>query len=402
MLNKKRIIYAIIFLAAVFSVVIFLKIATTKNKLEFLAVEANIVEKNIENKQKSTFPIKINGTEINVELADTEEKIIRGLSGRKTLGQDEGMLFLFKKPDIYSFWMKEMNFPIDIIWIDQNHKIIDISENLLPSSYPAMFRSKAPAQYVLEVNADWAAEKNVKIGAPVSLSENILNLIKPKISEISEETTIIEKTESRPNDSVEQISQNDSLILFTVPFTPQAPLGNWKDDKQQNGCEEAAAVMSMRWVKNQKLTLAEAEKEIIFISNFELAKYGNYRDTSAKDTMERIYRDYFGYNNIEVRNNIGVEDIKNELKIGNLVVVPVNGRKLRNPYYNPPGPIEHHLVVIGYDPAKKEFITNDPGTRYGKSFRYSETILENALQDYPTGYHEPIIKIEKTMIVVKK
>jgi hypothetical protein len=58
------------------------------------------------------------------------------------------------------------------------------------------------------------------------------------------------------------------------------------------------------------------------------------------------------------------------------------------------------LVIRGYDPATKEFITNDPGTRKGEGYRYPEQIIYAAWRDYPSGDHEPILNINKNMIVV--
>lgn len=191
-------------------------------------------------------------------------------------------------------------------------------------------------------------------------------------------------------------------ILLDAPFTPQAPFGNWKDSLQQDGCEEASVIMAMAWVRGKKLTPAVALEDILAISNYELNVYGNYGDTDAQDTAERIFKGYFKYDNIEIKKGIGIGDIKQELFKGNLVLVPVNGRKLGNPYYTPPGPLEHFLVIRGYDSAKKEFITNDSGIMHGEKYRYKESVLEGALSDYPTGHHEPLIPGRTAMIAVKK
>ncbi len=200
----------------------------------------------------------------------------------------------------------------------------------------------------------------------------------------------------------EKLSEAKDVFL-NVPFTAQAPLGNWADPMQQNGCEEISAIMAMAWVKGEeKLVPEEVINEIRKISNYELENYGSYIDTNVADTVERIFKGYFKYNNVEIRNEIGMEDIKQELFKGNLVIVPANGRILANPNYTPPGPETHMLLIIGYDSLKKEFITNDGGTRQGKNFRFKEDIMEEAILDYPTGSHEPIIEIKKAMIVVKK
>ncbi len=192
------------------------------------------------------------------------------------------------------------------------------------------------------------------------------------------------------------------IILLDVPFTPQAPFGDWSDPKQQSGCEEATALMAMRWVKNQGLSLDEALKEIIAISDYELENYSHFHDTSAQDFVDRIFKGYFKYDNVEVKYDITADDIKAELVKNNLVIVPANGQKLNNPYYVPPGPLEHALVIRGYDPKTEEFITNDSGTKRGELFRYPEQVVMNAIYDYPTGYHEPVPEIRKVMIIVKR
>ncbi len=176
------------------------------------------------------------------------------------------------------------------------------------------------------------------------------------------------------------------LVLLEVPFISQAPFGNWSDPKEQNGCEEASVIMAMGWVRGTKtISASDALKEIVAISDFEQEKYGQYIDTSAQDTADRIFKDYFNYDNVQVQYDVSIEDIAAALAAGKLVVAPMNGRELHNPNYTPPGPLEHMLVIKGYDPAKKQFITNDPGTRKGQGYRYDQQVLFNAIYDYDTG-----------------
>lgn len=196
-----------------------------------------------------------------------------------------------------------------------------------------------------------------------------------------------------------------ALAILPVPFTSQAPFAQWSDSRQQDGCEEAGAVMAMAWVKDQKtLSKAEAKKAIINISDFELKKYGEYRDVSLEDLRKWVFIDYFKYDAKKVRvvEKITLADIKKELAKGNLVLVPADGRALKNPYFTAPGPERHVLLIKGYDQKKKQFITNDAGTRRGENYRYSETVLFKAIRAYPTGYHLPIKKVEKKMLVVEK
>ncbi|MCR4323087.1 MAG: C39 family peptidase [Candidatus Azambacteria bacterium] len=190
-------------------------------------------------------------------------------------------------------------------------------------------------------------------------------------------------------------------VLLDVPFTVQAPFGGWADARQDYGCEEASILMAMHWVRGEELSPAQAEKEIIAISEFENEQYGDFHDTSAEDTL-KVMKAYFKYENAFVKFDIGTQDIKDELAQGNVVIVPIDGRQVGNPYYTPPGPPKHKLVIRGYDDATQEFITNDPGTKRGEGYRYKYDVLEAALLDYPTGINEPITEIRTAMIVVQK
>lgn len=197
------------------------------------------------------------------------------------------------------------------------------------------------------------------------------------------------------------VSMIPDRVLLDVPFAPQAPFGNWADERQDYGCEEASILMAVYWAEGKELTYAKAEEEVIAISEFEKKVYGNFYDTSAADTL-KVLETYFGYVNARVAYDIGIDDIKAELAGGNVVVVPVNGRLLENPYFTPPGPPKHKIVIRGYDDATKEFITNDPGTKRGEAYRYPYATLENALVDYPSGRDEDITDPRTAMIVIWK
>ena len=113
-------------------------------------------------------------------------------------------------------------------------------------------------------------------------------------------------------------------------------------------------------------------------------------------------RDFYNHDKVKVTYDVDAGDIKEELKNGNVVIVPANGRLLNNPFYTPPGPLYHMLLVKGFDDSNQEFITNDPGTNRGESYRYKYEVLENAMADYPTGKHKPRLRTRKAMIVVER
>lgn len=192
-------------------------------------------------------------------------------------------------------------------------------------------------------------------------------------------------------------------ILLDVPFTVQAPLLEWSDPHFQDACEEASVLMAMKWIKNEEFgTKAESRNEILAISLWQTEKFGSYHDTSAEDTAERIFKGYFNYNDVSVRKNISSDDIILELEMGNIVIAPMNGQALKNPFFTQPGPERHMVLIKGYDPESQEFITNDPGVSQGKSYRYPVNVFMEAIRDYPTGDHLPIVSEEKNIIVVRK
>jgi uncharacterized membrane protein (UPF0127 family) len=111
--------------------------------------------------------IQIGGAVIRAELATTETEQLQGLSGRNLLDANAGMLFVFDNPSKWGIWMKDMNFPIDVLWINDNFKIVDIVENMSPSSYPKVYTSRLPARYVLEISAGMAKKYGITVGQEV-------------------------------------------------------------------------------------------------------------------------------------------------------------------------------------------------------------------------------------------
>jgi uncharacterized membrane protein (UPF0127 family) len=118
-----------------------------------------------------TGEIKIDSKILSVDIADDKCKQDLGLSGRMLIKDDEGMIFIFEKLGNYGFWMKNMNFSLDIIWIDDNFKIVGIEKNLSTSTYPKSFGSKYLAKYVLEVSAGYSIKNNVKVGDRIIFSK---------------------------------------------------------------------------------------------------------------------------------------------------------------------------------------------------------------------------------------
>tara|TARA_Y100001970_G_scaffold292010_1_gene431499 strand:- start:1310 stop:1780 length:471 start_codon:yes stop_codon:yes gene_type:complete len=106
------------------------------------------------------------GDQINVEIADTILKRRLGLSNRPNLKKNWGMLFIFDKSEMHSFWMKNMSFSLDIIWLE-NYRIVQIHENVMPvpsGKKPTILRPLVPVNFVLEIAAGRANELNLRKG----------------------------------------------------------------------------------------------------------------------------------------------------------------------------------------------------------------------------------------------
>ncbi len=106
---------------------------------------------------------------IKLELADTSAKRVAGLSGRPSMGVDQGMLFIFDEPGNHCIWMKDMKFAIDIVWIDENKIITDIKKNTKPETYPESFCPSKNAKYVIELNNGVAEQAKLEVGKQIYL-----------------------------------------------------------------------------------------------------------------------------------------------------------------------------------------------------------------------------------------
>jgi uncharacterized membrane protein (UPF0127 family) len=116
--------------------------------------------------------VTINGSQINVETVAGTKDLEKGLSGRPCIESDWGMLFDFGRDGQYAIWMKDMKFPIDVIWINSAHNIVAIEADFQPSSYPEKRANQSPARYVLEVKANLSKELNLSLGQLVSFHKS--------------------------------------------------------------------------------------------------------------------------------------------------------------------------------------------------------------------------------------
>lgn len=166
-MHKANIILLVILVPIVAFVVWFLR----SDSFEPLASESEAVR-----------TLRIGNIPITIEVADTRDERMSGLSGREQLSENSGLLFVFDEIGAPGIWMKEMNFAIDIIWIApfsstsssggrDTYRVVDIKKNARPESFPEIFYPKERALYVLEVNAGFTDLHNISVGAVVQFSE---------------------------------------------------------------------------------------------------------------------------------------------------------------------------------------------------------------------------------------
>ena len=206
-------------------------------------------------------------------------------------------------------------------------------------------------------------EKSIKVAEKVEEHTSTINV--DKVTEEVKETVVIEIPRK---------------VDYDVTFAAQAPQGDWSLPYKE-ACEEASLLMVYYYFTEKELNNDIMNDEILKLVDWQEERFGYYEDT---DTEEMIItaEEYF---NMKVKrlDNPTVNILKKELAEGNLIVVPVDGQKLPNPYFRPPGPPYHVLVIRGYD--SDEFISNDPGTRRGDGFKYKYDDLVEVIHDFNGG-----------------
>lgn len=147
----------IIFLIAAVVAIIILVGYHAKNPISALAINSNLPME----------IIAIGKTTLQVEIASTDAEREQGLSDRTSLVPGHGMLFIFDPPKDVSFWMKDMQFSLDMVFADENGVITRVDTDVSPDTYPTVFPSGSPIRYVLEIPAGYAAVHGIAKGQKI-------------------------------------------------------------------------------------------------------------------------------------------------------------------------------------------------------------------------------------------
>lgn len=125
--------------------------------------------------QYGNLTVTIDRYNISAFVADTDEKRSKGLSGVENMSENQGMLFVFNYPSKQGFWMKEMKFPLDIIWLDLNNSVIHIEKKLQPCTsvlFCTVYSPSKDAKYVLETISGFTDLHSVNVGAKIKINSN--------------------------------------------------------------------------------------------------------------------------------------------------------------------------------------------------------------------------------------
>ena len=125
--------------------------------------------------QYRNLTVTIDGYNISAFVADTDDKRSKGLSGVENMSGNQGMLFVFKYPSKQGFWMKEMMFPLDIIWLDSNNSVIHIEKKLQPCTsvlFCTVYSPSRDAKYVLETISGFTDLHSVIVGDKIKINSN--------------------------------------------------------------------------------------------------------------------------------------------------------------------------------------------------------------------------------------
>lgn len=105
-----------------------------------------------------------------LEIANSAAERQKGLSCRASMTEDAGMLFVFEDPGVYRFWMKDTFIPLDMIWLDEDKRIVYIEPDVQPDSFPTHFGPQESSLYVIELNAGQAALAGIEVGQQLNFT----------------------------------------------------------------------------------------------------------------------------------------------------------------------------------------------------------------------------------------
>ncbi len=162
--KKKKLIWSLVVLVFILGI---LKINFEKKNVTSLGINNQIeTQRDVFKDEIIKKRISIYNKDFNITsyVAESVGEKTRGLSVFDSLDYNESMLFVFNNSDFHPFWMKDMNFPIDIIWLNEDKEIVFIKQNAKPKDFPKTYMPTKKNMYTIEFKEGFVSKNNLEIG----------------------------------------------------------------------------------------------------------------------------------------------------------------------------------------------------------------------------------------------
>lgn len=235
---------------------------------------------------------------------------------------------------------------------------------------------------------------------PVLLLSGCYRKIEQKITNTVDKVDQIRET-IIPQPTIIESDGLPNKHLIKTAFVPQAPEKNW-DQPWQDACEEAAILTVYYYYHSINPSTSQIITDLnqLFQTESELGFTHDVNITQISTVSAKLYNF-----KSEIINNPTINQIKQYISQDIPVIVPANGKILfkENNHFKSGGPWYHHVVILGYDDNKQQFIVHDVGTQFGAYFHYSYDLILQANHDFPpSGIKEDINKGDQTILILLK
>lgn len=210
---------------------------------------------------------------------------------------------------------------------------------------------------------------------PVPVAVDYRGLVREELPEVSADGSLQMKPVDKPL---------PTELNLDMPFYTQAPFANW-DYPWQEACEEASILLVANKYFNHNWTAAQFNDEILKMVDWQNRRFGDYWHTTMEQTAVML-DEILGLESV-MHKDPSLEDIKRILARGHFIIMPLDGKALKNPYFKNGGPVYHVVPVKGYT-KDNGIITHDVGTRRGEDYVYSWAIIDEAFHDYAVPMSE--------------
>ncbi len=175
----------------------------------------------------------------------------------------------------------------------------------------------------------------------------------------------------------------NTAMIIDAPFSSQAPDHDWSQP-WFDACEETVILMADYYYAGKSLHRDTTRDAILQVFRIKNGNIGESLDETAA-TMAELINNFFPWE-VTVVENPSLWQMKREIDAGRPIILPADGKALQNPHFRNGGPPYHVVLIIGYDDVRQEFIAHDPGTQFGRNYRYSyNRIMNEAMHDFVPG-----------------